>query len=167
MGVSFIAYRVKRVDFKLRLKCVGVGVMAHCVWDGKEALGRVFRIKGLKREDVFDFEKLEVYQEMRGVNLKVLKHLFTQKAELDPYLQDQFKRASLSALLNLAEGTGRMTGPDKKKFYITSRSSVFECVAILQILFDTNLIEKSLYEELYSGFEKISRMLLGMIRSME
>jgi four helix bundle protein len=117
--------------------------------------------------DVFDFEKLEVYQEMRGVNLRVLKHLFSHQTEIDPYLQDQFKRASLSALLNLAEGTGRMTGPDKKKFYITARSSIFECVAILQILHDTQVIEKSLYDDLYSGFEKISRMLLGMIRSME
>lgn len=124
------------------------------------------KFKGLKRSDVFDFEKLEVYQEMRGVNLKVLKHLFTHKA-LDPYLQDQFKRASLSALLNLAEGTGRMTSPDKKKAYITARSSVFECVAILQIMHDTDLVEKSFYDDLYAGFEKVSRMLLGMIRSLE
>ncbi len=116
---------------------------------------------------MFDFEKLEVYQEMRVVNLKVLKNLFTQKAVLDPYLLDQFKRASLSALLNLAEGTGRMSGPDKKKFYTTARASVFECVAILQILLDTEVIEKSLYDELYEGFEKVSRMLLGMIRSMQ
>jgi four helix bundle protein len=155
------------VGSKLRLERVGVGVIGapRRRLEGNPNLG--FRFNGLKRQDVFDFEKLEVYQEMRGVNLKVLKHLFTQKADLDPYLQDQFKRASLSALLNLAEGTGRMTSPDKKKFYITARSSVFECVAILQIMFDTNAIEKSLYEELYTGFEKISRMLLGMIRSME
>jgi four helix bundle protein len=115
---------------------------------------------------VFDFEKLEVYREMRAVNLKVLKHLFSQKS-LDPYIQDQFKRASLSALLNLAEGTGRMTSPDKKKFYITSRSSVFECVAILQIMYDISIIEKSFYDDLYAGFEKVSRMLLGMIRALE
>ncbi len=136
-------------------------------WGNPRWLPSQTKFNGLKRQDVFDFEKLEVYQEMRGVNLKVLKHLFTHTTSLDPYLQDQFKRASLSALLNLAEGTGRMTSPDKKKFYITARSSVFECVAILQILFDTNAIEKSLYDELYTGFEKISRMLLGMIRSME
>ena len=135
-------------------------------WGNPEWLPSQTKFNGLKRQDVFDFEKLDVYQEMRGVNLKVLKHLFTQKS-LDPYIQDQFKRASLSALLNLAEGTGRMTSPDKKKFYITARSSVFECVAILQIMHDTDLVEKSFYDDLYAGFEKVSRMLLGMIRSME
>ena len=164
--MSFVAGGSKRVILKLRLRSVGVGVLEHRAGDWKEAQIWVFRFKELKRLDVFDFEKLEVYQEMRGVNLKVLKHLFTQKS-LDPYIQDQFKRASLSALLNLAEGTGRMTSPDKKKFYITARSSVFECVAILQIMHDTDLVEKSFYDDLYAGFEKVSRMLLGMIRSME
>jgi four helix bundle protein len=115
---------------------------------------------------VFDFEKLEVYQELRGLNLKVLTFLFAQK-NLDPYLQDQFKRASLSALLNLAGGTGRMSSSEKKQLYITSRSSVFECVAILQVLHDTQIVEKSFYDELYNGFEKVSRMLLGMIRSLD
>ena len=164
--MGFVACGSKRVVLKLRLRSVGVGVNGapRRRLEGNPDWG--FRFNGLKRQDVFDFEKLEVYQEMRGVNLKVLKHLFTHNS-LDPYIQDQFKRASLSALLNLAEGTGRMTSPDKKKFYITARSSVFECVAILQIMFDTNAIEKSLYDELYTGFEKISRMLLGMIRSME
>lgn len=164
--MGFVAGGSKRVYSKLRLERVGVGVLGHRAGDWKEAQIWVFRFKELKRLDVFDFEKLEVYQEMRGVNLKVLKHLFTQKS-LDPYIQDQFKRASLSALLNLAEGTGRMTSPDKKKFYITARSSVFECVAILQIMHDTDLVEKSFYDDLYAGFEKVSRMLLGMIRSME
>jgi four helix bundle protein len=116
---------------------------------------------------VFDFEKLEVYQEIRTTNLKVLKHIFSHKTSIDPYLQDQFKRASLSALLNLAEGTGRMTNPDKKKFYITARSSIFECVAILQTLYDLQSLEQNLHDELYTSFEKCSRMLLGMIRSLE
>ena len=115
---------------------------------------------------MFDFEKLDVYQEIRSLNTKVLYMLFTRK-DFDSYLSDQFKRASLNALLNLAEGTGRMTNADKKRFYITARSSVFECVAILQVLSDMGSIEASMYEEIYKGYDKISRMLLGMIRSLD
>lgn len=120
----------------------------------------------ISNSDVFDFEKLDVYQEVRAVNLKVLKRLFSLKS-VDPYVQDQFKRASMSALLNLAEGTGRMAGPDKKNYYIQARSSVFECVAILQIMYDMEFVDKEFYEDLYAGFDKVSRMLLGMIRSFE
>lgn len=115
---------------------------------------------------MFDFEKLDVYQEIRSLNTKVLHMLFTRK-DFDTYLSDQFKRASLSGVLNLAEGTGRMTNADKKRYYITARASVFECVAILQVLLDMGAIESSLYEDIYKGYDKISRMLLGMIRSLD
>ncbi|NUQ26364.1 MAG: four helix bundle protein [Saprospiraceae bacterium] len=115
---------------------------------------------------MFDFEKLDVYQEIRMINGKTLKWLFAKK-NADLYLVDQFKRASIGSLLNLAEGTGRMTAPDKKRFYISARASIFECTAILQTLLDLQMIEESFYQELYEGYEKISRMLLGMIRSLE
>ena len=115
---------------------------------------------------MFDFEKLDVYQEMRSANGKVLKLLFSSKS-IDPYLVDQFKRASLGALLNLSEGTGRMTNADKKRFYVSARASIFETTAIIQVLKDLHMIEDNLYQELYDNYEKISRMLLGMIRSQE
>ena len=41
-------------------------------------------------------------------------------------LTSQIRRAAVSISANLAEGFGRETGPDKKKFYIISRGSAFE-----------------------------------------
>ena len=115
---------------------------------------------------MFDFEKLEVYQEMRRVNLAILRFLYTHPDQIDQYIQDQLKRASLSVLLNLAEGTGRTGTADKKRFYVMARASVYECAAILQLLSDIGFLEESLYRELYNGLEKVSRMLLGMIRAL-
>jgi four helix bundle protein len=115
---------------------------------------------------VFDFEKLEVYQVVKGQNLKVLA-LISQSTSIDLYLKDQWKRASLSILLNLAEGTGRMSVQDKKHYYMIARGSVFECVAILNLLFEMKFIEESSFQELYAGYEQCSKMLLAMYRSME
>jgi len=114
---------------------------------------------------MFDFEKLEVYQKIKVLNIKILK-LLKSNREIDDYLEDQWKRATLSIALNLAEGTGRMTGPDKQRFYTIARSSVFECVAILELLSETGEIKKDCAEELYQSYEQISKMLLGMYRSM-
>ncbi|MCB0370602.1 MAG: four helix bundle protein [Chitinophagales bacterium] len=114
---------------------------------------------------MFDFEKLEVYQEIRVLNKTLLPLVFKfQKS--DPYLADQLKRAGLSVQLNLAEGTGRMTNADKKRFYIMSRSSVNECVSILQTAVDIEIINEVDYTFCYEKYEKISKMLLGMIRSL-
>jgi len=113
---------------------------------------------------MFDFEKLDVYQIVKSQNLKVLNLLKSNK-EIDPYIMDQWKRASLSILLNLAEGTGRMTDEDKRHFYTIARGSVYESVAILGLLKDLGIIKEKEYEELYMGYESCSKMLLAMYRS--
>ncbi|MDP4282689.1 MAG: four helix bundle protein [Bacteroidota bacterium] len=113
---------------------------------------------------MFDFEKLDVYQLVKEQNVKVLLYLKSNK-DLDPYILDQWKRSSMSMLLNLAEGTGRMTDADKRNFLTIARGSVFECVAILDLVHSLKLIEKEKFEDFYLGYESISKMLLGMYRS--
>ncbi len=114
---------------------------------------------------MFDFEKLDVYQEIRTLNNAVLKYIFSDAIK-DLYIKDQWKQATMSAMLNLAEGTGRISPTEKKHFYTIARSSVFESVAILNCIHDMELIDKTSFEEYYNGYEKISKMLLGMYRNV-
>jgi four helix bundle protein len=113
---------------------------------------------------MFDFEKLDVYQTIKGQNLKVLSFIFNN-SQIDLYIRDQWKRASLSTLLNLAEGSGRMTPADKKHFITIARGSVYESVAILETIKGLGQIDEKFYKELYDNYETISKMLLGMFRS--
>ena len=113
---------------------------------------------------MFDFEKLDVYQVIRNNNSKVLKFIFSHST-LDLYLKKQWKKSTLSILINLAEGTGRMTNPDKKHYLTVARGSVFESVAILEAVHDLGFIDEAIFKEFYDSYEQISKMLLGMIRS--
>jgi len=113
---------------------------------------------------MFDFEKLDLYQELKKLNFLVYKKVKTL-TEADPFIIDQWKRASLSSLLNLAEGTGRMTPADKQHFYTLSRGSVFECVALIELTRELGYLTNEEYEEFHLGYEKASKMLLGMYRS--
>jgi len=119
---------------------------------------------GVKNFIMFDFEKLDVYQIAKEQNVKVFLFLKKNK-HLDPYFVDQWKRASLSSLLNLAEGTGRMSNADKRHFLIIARGSIFESVAIMDLLKSLSEIPENLYKEYYNNYEQISKMLLGMYRS--
>jgi four helix bundle protein len=115
---------------------------------------------------MFDFEKLEVYQVVKDQNLKVLT--FLNKLEgVDRYIMEQWKIASLGILTNLAEGTGRMTTEEKKRYYTNARSSVFECTAILDLLHEMKQIDDLFFEDIYAGYEQCSKMLLAMYRSMD
>lgn len=113
---------------------------------------------------MFDFEKLDVYQVVKEQNLKVLKFIFSN-TKLDDYIKDQWKRASLNILLNLAEGSGRMSTNDKKHFITIARGSVYESVAIIDTINGLGLIDEKGYKEFYDSYETISKMLLGMYRS--
>src|SRR6185503_3853095 len=49
------------------------------------------------------------------------------------HLADQFTRASLSIVLNLAEGAGKHSKLDKRRYYVTARGSATESAALLDV----------------------------------
>jgi len=57
--------------------------------------------------------------------------------------KDQFERASLSIVLNLAEGVAKPTLKDRKKFYFVALGSLREIQALLDIISNQELIQKA------------------------
>ena len=83
---------------------------------------------------IFDHEKLDVYR----LELKFLTWVTQFLADLSHLsatetreLRQQLDRASLSALLNTAEGNGRRQGRRRAKFFDDARGSAIECAACL------------------------------------
>jgi len=113
---------------------------------------------------MFDFEKLDVYTVVREQNNKVIKFI-NSNPEIDSLLRDFWKKSSLNSVLNLADGTGRKNSEEKKDFFASARGNIFECSAILQSVKDLEWIDEVTYMEFYEGYEKASKMLLGMYRS--
>jgi four helix bundle protein len=50
-----------------------------------------------------------------------------------PFLRDQLMRASASVALNIAEGSGKRTPQDQRRFYSIALGSLRECEAILSL----------------------------------
>jgi four helix bundle protein len=92
--------------------------------------------------------------------------ILIKTTKLDPTTKDQLRRASFSIVLNIAEGSGRFSKADRRNFYVISRSSIFECIAILDVLKDENALEGSQYKEFYNKAEEISKMLFAMIKNL-
>ena len=114
---------------------------------------------------MFDFEKLDVYQHIKILNTKILK-LLSEENDFDEHLKEIWKKSTLNSILNLTEVSGRVSTDEKLKFLAVSRGSIFESVAILDILFNMKKIDKELFKELYFDYEKASKMLLGMFKSI-
>ena len=115
---------------------------------------------------MFDFEKLLVYSKAKEFNLFIKKEVLSFE-KLEKNTRDQLRRASLSIVLNIAESTSRFSSADKRNYYIISRGSLIESIAILDLLKDDLIIDKEVYLALYRQGEELSKMLYTLIKSLE
>ena len=109
----------------------------------------------------FDHERLNVYQEairfvtwIDGLLDSIPKNLA---------VHSQLDRASTSIPLNIAEGNGKHTAPDRCRFLDIARGSALECAACLDVL-----VAKRRLAHADEGKEMLIRivsMLIGLIRS--
>jgi len=113
---------------------------------------------------MFDFQKLDVYQKAKDFGKEVTR-LLSNKS-FDKVTNDQLRRASFSIMLNIAEGSSRFSNRDRKNFLIIARGSAFECVAILEYLYEMNELNQETFNILTSKLEEISKMLFALIRKM-
>lgn len=115
---------------------------------------------------MFDFQNLNVYKEAKILNKEILNFL-RQSKQIDSYLKDQLRRASISMVINIAEGSGKFSLADKRNFYTISRGSTYECVSLFEIILDENQINPDVYKNFYQKLEMISKMLFGLINSQK
>jgi four helix bundle protein len=108
----------------------------------------------------FDSPRLH-HKKAKEFHLESLNLLDTIKTT--SYKKDQLGRASMSIVLNIAEGSGKFSKPDRRSFYVIARASVFECVAIFDLLKDKNKSSQKEFESMLHLADEISRMLYKMI----
>ena len=91
----------------------------------------------MHEEPIFDHEKLDVYQ-IELLFIAWVAALLTEVRSVAPGFHrevcDQLDRASLSSLLNTAEGNGKRQGRQRAKFFDDARGSAVECAACLGAL---------------------------------
>ena len=115
--------------------------------------------------EMFDFQKLEVYQKAKTFCIEITQ--LQKSNSFDRTTNDQLRRASFSIMLNIAEGSSRFSNKDRKNFMVIARGSVFECVAILEYLFEIKEISEKSFNENVNRLDEISRMLFALIRTLD
>jgi len=115
----------------------------------------------------FDHEKLEVYQK----ELKFIAWLVPLFGELAvargasvAEVRDQLDRASLSALLNTAEGNGKRQQRVRAKFFDDARGSASECAACLDALVAKGLCGPERVQEGKTMLLRVVSMLTRLVQ---
>jgi four helix bundle protein len=112
---------------------------------------------------LLDAEKLDCY--------RIALEFQAIAAELVPKrgcaeLRDQLDRASISIVLNIAEGCGRRSPADKGRFYSMARGSATECAAILDLLGARRLVDDRMRNQARALLVRIVQMLSRLVARM-
>jgi four helix bundle protein len=114
---------------------------------------------------MFDFQKLDVYQKAKAFCVLITKAI--SSGNFDRTTNDQLRRASFSIMLNIAEGSSRFSKKDRRNFLVIARGSAFECLAILEYLFEVNEVTRTDFIKYQDQLEEISKILFALIRKLE
>jgi four helix bundle protein len=119
-----------------------------------------------KEKYIFDFERLRVYETALELVLKVFKLTKNLSRDYQFSLGEQFKRAALSIVNNIAEGSGKISKKEKSQFYRISLTSTRECIPMLTILFKEKIISEFEHNKLRKDCIHICNMLGKLIAAL-
>ncbi len=110
---------------------------------------------------MFKFENLNVYQKSLVFVDRVyeLTKLWPKSETFG--LTGQIRRAAISIVLNIAEGSSR-TNKNFGHFLSLARGSCFECVALLTIAKNQKLFSELKFSQFYNYCLELARMLSSL-----
>ena len=74
-------------------------------------------------------------------------------------LRDQGRRAACATLLLFAEGCGRRTLKDRRRFFDMAKGSAYEVVAVADAAYDLGLVDEQLQERIADIGDKLGGLL--------
>ena len=109
------------------------------------------------------FKDLEIYKRSKEM-LKDIYVMTEKYPDTEKYnIISQLRRCSLSIVLNIAEGYGRQSKEDFKRFLKISLGSSNEIEAILEISKELKYISEEDYVRISKENEEIGKMIYRMI----
>jgi len=122
-------------------------------------------VQGFKSKcsKVEGFEDLNVYKQARELTNKIYDNTKQGAFMKDYGLVDQFRRASVSIISNIAEGFERGTNTEFIQFLYIAKGSCAEIRAQINSAFEQKYIDEDTYKDIADRCRRISGMLSNLI----
>lgn len=115
---------------------------------------------------LFRFLDWEVYKDAQSVFIEVVQIVRKLPQDLRYTLGSQIMRSGLSVILNIAEGSGRVTDKEMSRFFDISLGSINETVAGLDCLLKLGYLDEGTFQRVFQKYESISRQLGGFKKKL-
>jgi four helix bundle protein len=113
-----------------------------------------------------DYRKLRVWQKAHALTLRTYAVSATFRRPEAWSIRDQMTRAAVSVPSNIAEGSGRGTDLDFRRFLWHSVGSCNELEYDFLLARDLNLLPAGTHRELAEQVEEVRRMLTALVQCL-
>jgi len=113
-----------------------------------------------------NFQELLIWQKSHQLTLKIYSISVSFPKEEIYGLVSQMRRSSSSIPTNIAEGCGRNSNPEMRRFLIISSGSSSELEYQLLLARDLKYLSETLYKELSELVIEIRKMIYSFIQSL-
>ena len=112
------------------------------------------------------FEDLNAWKKARLLTRLIYRVSAEGQFRRDFSLRDQIRRASISAMSNIAEGFDRNGNPEFRRFLTYAKGSTGEVKSQLYVALDAGFISDEVFEEAYESADEVSRLISGMLKHL-
>ena len=115
---------------------------------------------------VNSYRDLLVWQKAMGLVIEIYKITQAFPATEVYALTTQIRRCAVSIPSNIAEGYGRNSTADYKRFLQIAVGSLFELQTQIEIAFNLNYLSKNIFDDFFEKTKELDRMLLSLIKKI-
>ncbi|MBK7627819.1 MAG: four helix bundle protein [Bacteroidales bacterium] len=117
-------------------------------------------------KSVFRFEDFEIWKDGIQVSKQLLKVANDLEEQKYYRFAEQLRSATMSITNNIAEGSGSFSDKEFAQFLNISRRSIFECVNILIILNESEMLSLDTLDPLKDKLDHLSRKITLFRKSL-
>jgi four helix bundle protein len=110
------------------------------------------------------FEDIFAWQKAKTLTISVYKAFENSR---DFGFKDQIQRASVSIMINIAEGFDRQTNKEFAQFLYIAKESCSEVRSMLYLSEEISELSKNEIDQMVSQTVEISKILTGLIKSIK
>ena len=117
----------------------------------------------------FSFESLNVYQKSVDFleELNGILNGVPENGNGESFFINELRRSALLIPTSLANANSKWYREDKKDCFRNSRAAAFRCIPILELMSRARVLEGDQVKKMRENLEGISRMITGLILSLD
>jgi four helix bundle protein len=114
-----------------------------------------------------DFRTLKVWEKAHALTLAVYKATEKFPKQELYALTNQIQRAAVSVPTNIAEGCGKDSDAELKRYFVISMGSSSELEYLLLLARDLNYLPEETHKTLHTDLTEVRRMLNAFIQKLK